>query len=332
MAMPSTRTTAQDQLPASATGAGAHRQYSHRTSRRLPRGPQRARQRAIIPKRCRGGQPRGRLSGYRDLRGQQRARQRTADHPRLIAGRSAAGNNRQIFFVDCGGFDNHRNRQRSPPPARRSRQHVAPSAGMKHLAAQDSNFDLLGPPTGHRTLIAPGHPTAPTSRRLDHAWGGSAVFGGAVNGGNFYGCTPTSVGGWTMSQGSRSRWIHHFRGPVRRRTRQLVWRTGSSSEMETILPICTLKTHLPVQTQFLGIRHRPADRGRPALRRTQATARRAQADPQRRRCRRCRAAHHSAARASTASAKVPLRACSACRWLVDYLPAPQPAELGQHPQ
>ena len=145
------------------------------------------------------------------------------------------GNNRQIFFVDLGGFDNHQEINNDLPLLldEVDRAIGAFNAGMKHLAAQDSNFDTtqvtaFQASDFNRTWTPNG--TDITSAGTDHAWGGHCfVFGGAVNGGNFYGNYPElSVGGVDDVPTGSTRPLdpHHFRGPVRRRTRQLVWRTG----------------------------------------------------------------------------------------------------------
>jgi len=111
---------------------------------------------------------------------------------RLIAGRECLGNKRQIFFVDLGGFDTHSNLNgRLNSLLTQLDQAVgAFNAGMKELAT----------PNG----------TATSSAGTDHAWGTHTfAFGGAVNGGDFYGSFPTLGVGTAddVPSGSRGRWI-----------------------------------------------------------------------------------------------------------------------------
>ena len=166
---------------------------------------------------------------------------------RLIAGRECMGNNRQIFFVDLGGFDNHANINGAQPALldQLDRAIGAFNAGMKALDAStiDTDFSYDKVTTFqasdfNRTWTPNG--TDFDSAGTDHAWGShSFVFGGAVNGGNFYGSYPTlEVGGVNdVPSGSRGRWIpttsvdqfaavmaNWFGVPI------------GSSEMETIFP------------------------------------------------------------------------------------------------
>lgn len=138
---------------------------------------------------------------------------------RLIAGRQKLGNNRQIFFVQLGGWDTH--------------------------LAQNNNGTLItGTPTGHNALIAnlscgmkgfadamkglglwdnvmaftasdfnrtfnPNKPVTDLTAGTDHAWGGHAmVMGGKVRGGRVYGKFPLlTVNGGIDATGNRGRWI-----------------------------------------------------------------------------------------------------------------------------
>lgn len=164
---------------------------------------------------------------------------------RLIAGRECLGNKRQIFFVDLGGFDTHSNlNSRLDGLLEDLDQAVgAFNAGMKELAMKDTNFEYDKVTTFqasdfNRTWTPNG--TATSSAGTDHAWGTHTfAFGGAVNGGDFYGSFPTLGVGTAddVPSGSRGRWIpttavdqlaakvaNWFGVPV------------GSSEMETIFP------------------------------------------------------------------------------------------------
>ncbi len=134
---------------------------------------------------------------------------------RLIAGRECLGNNRQIFFVDLGGFDNHADINDDLPVLldQLDKGIGAFNEGMKVLAANDSNFAYDKVTTFqasdfNRTWTPNG--TIVASAGTDHAWGSHAfIFGGAVNGGHFYGAYPElAVGGSDdVPSGSRGRWI-----------------------------------------------------------------------------------------------------------------------------
>lgn len=136
---------------------------------------------------------------------------------RLIGGRECLGNNRQIFFVDLGGFDNHASINNSLPDQldQLDRAIGAFNAGMKALDASDDdpNFNYNQVTTFqasdfNRTWTPNG--TDVNAAGTDHAWGShSFVFGGAVNGGQFFGTYPELIVGGNddVPSGSRGRWI-----------------------------------------------------------------------------------------------------------------------------
>jgi uncharacterized protein (DUF1501 family) len=134
---------------------------------------------------------------------------------RLITGRECLGNNRQIFFVDLGGFDNHADINGDLPVLldQLDRAVGAFNAAMKELDTKDSNFSYDKVTTFqasdfNRTWTPNG--TSVGTAGTDHAWGSHTfVFGGAVNGGQFYGTYPELAVGSVddVPSGSRGRWI-----------------------------------------------------------------------------------------------------------------------------
>lgn len=164
---------------------------------------------------------------------------------RLIAGRSNLGNQRQIFFVDMSGFDNHAAINGSLPGLLEDldRGIGAFNAGMKVLAEKDSTFDYNQVTTFqasdfNRTWTPNG--TDVNTAGTDHAWGSHCfVFGGAVQGGQLYGSYPELVVGGQddVPRSSRGRWIPST--SVDQYTAVLANWFGipiNSSEMQTILP------------------------------------------------------------------------------------------------
>lgn len=134
---------------------------------------------------------------------------------KLIVGREQLGNQRQIFFVDLGGFDNHQdiNGSLGLLLTRLDNAVGAFNESMKQLAALDTDFAYDKVTTFqasdfNRTWTANGD--NPETAGTDHAWGTHAmVFGGAVNGGQLHGFFPElAVGGSVdVPSGSRGRWI-----------------------------------------------------------------------------------------------------------------------------
>lgn len=106
---------------------------------------------------------------------------------RIIAGRSALGARRQVFFVGMGGFDTH------------SEQNSRHAQLMADLGAAISYFfGLLADPqvgaTNNVTLFTAsdfGRTMASNGDGTDHGWGSHHfVAGGAVRGGDIYGRFP----------------------------------------------------------------------------------------------------------------------------------------------
>lgn len=107
---------------------------------------------------------------------------------RLIAGRSALGARRQVFFVNIGGFDTHDN------------QTASHATLMRRVSQAIAYFDrLLAAPSvnalAETTLFTAsefGRTLTSNGDGSDHGWGSHhLVVGGSVRGGNLYGRYPT---------------------------------------------------------------------------------------------------------------------------------------------
>ncbi len=138
---------------------------------------------------------------------------------RLIKNRDNLNINRQIFFVQIGGFDTHTNQ-----PALQSNLVTQVSQAMRAFwdemvdQAMQNDVTLFTLSDFNRTLNPAGSGTAVGS---DHAWGNHMlVMGGSVIGGDFYGSLrpdgtgnyfPTLVRGGTddadSGSNARGRWI-----------------------------------------------------------------------------------------------------------------------------
>ncbi len=162
----------------------------------------------------------------------------------LIAGREKLGNNRQIFFVQMGGWDHH-SLINSKLPSLLSELDSAIGAfdaTMKELASKDANFSYDQVTTFNGSDFNRTFTPNKTSSDAgtDHAWGTHTfVMGGAVAGGTLYGEYPdlgvnSSV---DVPSGSRGRWIPTT--SVDQYSAVLANWFGvpeGSSEMETIFP------------------------------------------------------------------------------------------------
>lgn len=123
----------------------------------------------------------------------------------LIAGRSALGNTRQIFFCSISGYDTH------------SGQVAAHANLMNELASSLKSFRdalvQLGVYDNVLTLTESdfARTLTPNTTGSDHAWGGHhMVMGGPVNGGRIFGHFPNltlNSGRDTNTGNGRGRWI-----------------------------------------------------------------------------------------------------------------------------
>jgi len=156
---------------------------------------------------------------------------------KLIAGRTALGNSRQIFFCQIGGHDTH------------ASMLTAHSNLMAELsgallafrnALKDPALDAFADVTTftmsdfNRTLQANGNDATAGS---DHAWGGHhLVMGGSVNGGDIYGHFPPLLTGAGLdSHSSRGRFIPET--SVDQYAAVLTkWMGAGSNEIEAIFP------------------------------------------------------------------------------------------------
>jgi uncharacterized protein (DUF1501 family) len=131
---------------------------------------------------------------------------------RIIAGRSALSNTRQIFFVQLGGWDTHT----SQIPGATNQGHYALVNQMSRAirafkdamqaAGTWNNVLLFSASDFNRTLTPNKNDNTGGS---DHAWGSHMfVAGGAVKGGKVCGSYPDlTVNGGFDCTGNRGRWI-----------------------------------------------------------------------------------------------------------------------------
>jgi uncharacterized protein (DUF1501 family) len=158
---------------------------------------------------------------------------------RLIAGRSALGNNRQIFFCQVGGYDTHQTLLTSHANlvGELSSGLAAFHDALQALGMWD-NVVTFSASDFNRTFTP--NSTDPARAGSDHAWGGhTIVMGGAVNGGDLYGQFPslkTGAASGSIDAGStRGRWIPDV--AVDQYAAVLTaWMGAGSSEIDAIFP------------------------------------------------------------------------------------------------
>ena len=157
---------------------------------------------------------------------------------RLIAGRSALGNNRQVFFVQVGGYDTHKAILSSH--AELMQELSSSIKAFRDALVANGDWDNVVTFTASdfsRTFTANG---TDNDAGTDHAWGGHVmVMGGPVNGGDLYGhFPPLKLGSHAESidaHTSRGRWIpttavDQYSAVMSK------WMGVDSNGMETIFP------------------------------------------------------------------------------------------------
>lgn len=137
---------------------------------------------------------------------------------RLIAGRSALGNSRQIFFVTLGGFDTHTTQIPTTGNVFAGGHTGLMNILSRTMKAFRDSINSLGVLDNVVAFSASDFTRTFTANKTDssagsdHAWGGHHfVMGGPVRGGRIYGKFPVLLTGTATgsidSTGSSGRWI-----------------------------------------------------------------------------------------------------------------------------
>jgi len=121
----------------------------------------------------------------------------------LIEGRGETKMNRQVFYVNQGGYDTHANQAGAQHALLRDL-----SNALKAFNDAIAALDLANNVTAF-TLSDFGRTFKPAANLgTDHGWGNYAfVIGGAVKGGDFYGTVPTLAVNGPDDLGKDGRWI-----------------------------------------------------------------------------------------------------------------------------
>lgn len=156
---------------------------------------------------------------------------------KLIAGRSVLGNNRQVFFCQIGGYDNHDKLLSAQANLinELSQGMMAFHDAMQALGVWN-NVTVFTASDFSRTFLP--NSSNPATAGTDHAWGGhTMVMGGAVHGGDLYGHFPSlklGASAHSIDTGGGS-WIPDT--SVDQYSAVLAsWMGTGSSEMEAIFP------------------------------------------------------------------------------------------------
>lgn len=109
---------------------------------------------------------------------------------KLIAGRSELGNERQIFFVEAGGYDIHKNHLESHAELMTELSTGLAAFRDALVALNDWDKVVAYTASDFSRTFSPNSPDEDSG--TDHAWGGhSMVMGGPVKGGQLYGHFPS---------------------------------------------------------------------------------------------------------------------------------------------
>jgi uncharacterized protein (DUF1501 family) len=137
---------------------------------------------------------------------------------RILVARDNLSMNRQVFFINRGGWDHH-NELLIPQSALLSEVDEAMEAFWTELGLHGLQEDvvLFSASDFGRTLTSNGLGT-------DHAWAGNHfVLGGQVNGGRIYGSYPELASGSALDIGRGAHPSNHIRGRVFFGDCLLVW-------------------------------------------------------------------------------------------------------------
>lgn len=162
---------------------------------------------------------------------------------RMIAGRSALSNTRQIFFVQLGGWDTHtsqtqgNNAQGHQGLVNQMSRAVRAFKDAMNAIGMWNNVLVFSASDFNRTFTPNKSDTTGGS---DHGWGGHAwVAGGSVRGRRIFGKFPNlTVNGGIDCTGNRGRWIPNvatdqFYAPIAK------WFGCTDEQISTVLPNLT---------------------------------------------------------------------------------------------
>ena len=162
---------------------------------------------------------------------------------KLIDGRATVQGDRQIFFVQLGGFDTHAGQTLASDPLDGQHARLLQQLGDA-MAAFDRALQAIGMDQAVTTFTQSdfGRTLAGNSSQgSDHAWGNhQLVLGGAVRGGTTYGQFPQLVLGGPDDVGVQS-WERHGRWIPTSSVDQyaatlLSWFGASSAQLDSVLP------------------------------------------------------------------------------------------------